>query len=122
MNWYLLRFFISKSPEWGKDIFKSKFYIFREIAYVNDKKKLIGLGRSFLPFNILGLSIFLKCMWCSKPLGVVLKKKYGYININVISHEILKKKIGVEFTEVNSYKRILSYNSPIALVEEDFII
>lgn len=128
-SWFLLSFYLKHKPEWGKDLMKSTFCIFREIAYVNDVNELIGLGRSYLPFNYKGISIFLKCISLKspKPLGVVLRENYGSaVKVVIISNDVILKNITPyrnELTETSCYKRILSVNNEqlTILVEEDFI-
>ncbi|OFX69183.1 MAG: hypothetical protein A2X14_01440 [Bacteroidetes bacterium GWD2_33_33] len=128
-HWYLLRILLKKRPTWATKYSKKKIFIFREIAYVNDDNELVGLGRSYIPFGILGLSIFLKCIgpFKPKPLGVVLKKSYpADILIEVISDENIEETLtpfrdGV--VKLETYKRILTIKGVFKiLVEEDFIV
>jgi len=126
--WLLLRILIKPKPTWATTYCKKKYYIFREIAYVNNNNELIGLGRSYLPINIFGLSVFWKCIFIfnPKPLGVVLKMKYGdNIRINVVSNESKNKNLTPykkDLTEIQTYKRILKINDKdVVIVEEDFI-
>jgi hypothetical protein len=127
--WYLIRFYLCRTPDWGSNLIKTKLCIFREIAYVDSRNELIGLGRSYLPINLFGLLTFLSCISIidPKPIGVALKIKYGTnIKIKIISNKTVEKNLTPyrsDITEVISYKRALSVKDGIhiVLVEEDFI-
>lgn len=128
-SWFLLRILIKIKPSWASEYSKKKYFIFREIAYVNGNNELNGLGRSYLPINFFGFFVFWKCIFIfnPKPLGVVLKKKYkDHLSINVVSN-VSQNKILTPFkkdlAETQTFKRIITINNKnVIIVEEDFII
>ena len=129
-KWYLIRVRIMISPTWQNITLRSKFCIFREIAYVNNSKEVLGLGYSYLPLNWFGIKLFIQCIcpFKPKPVGVVLKLKYNNkINIKVLSNIETSKNLSpyrTSISKVNYYKRILSIKNEkdIMFVEEYFII
>ena len=127
--WFLLKILIKVKPSWASEYSKKQYFIFREIAYVNDNNELNGLGRSYLPINFFGLYVFWKCIliFNPKPLGVVLKAKYNNdLSIDVVSNES-KNKILSPFknaiAKTQTFHRIITVNKKhVIIVEEDFLI
>ncbi len=132
-GWCLLRVSIQEPPEWAKQskYVTKKYCWFREIAYLNDKNEVVGLGRSWIPLNYIGFRMFFKALkpFQSAPIGIILKRRYGSdIEIDIIKcseRQSILVPYRVEQETIVSFERVLkqkSNGSILLFAEEDFII
>jgi len=124
-SWYLLKMTMKINNQ--KKIFPNLIVIFREIGYTDNERKLIGIGRSYMPLNLLSLGIILRCicLFKPKPLGLVLKERFGD-RLKIVVESTENKKMflypyWLKEEVVTTYKRVIQLDRKnIAAVEEVF--
>jgi hypothetical protein len=125
-SWLLLKTYIRFLPMRAAEVkSKHKLCFYREIAYLNEKKNLDGIGKSWIPINKLGTKIYLSCFSKEpKPLGVVLKDKYRS------TMRIVKKKdidmilspYRIDKENILYLNRIITINNLLDIyIEEHFV-